>query len=229
MKRNQETKSKEYENRERNTLSELEQRRDLRKLLTNSDFSIKGECVISLMMTKLHIIDTMLFLELDRNAIQMKAGRLKTLDSVCKKLQKKNLELNFENAVERVNDLIGMRAVCAYTDDIYRVAELIEAQKDIRVVKKKDYIKEPKKSGYQSLHMILEVAIPFQGHTQWMKCELQLRTASMDYWAKLDHQLRYKRGRKGAVEIDEELRECAEVIGQLDQRMLEIRKKIDQI
>lgn len=209
--------------------SELELRKELRNMLTNSEFSIKGECAISLLMTKLHIINTVLFMELDRNVIQMKAGRLKTVDSVCKKLQKKNLEISFPVAVERINDLIGVRAICAYVDDIYRVAELIERQKDIRVIKRKDYIKEPKKSGYQSLHLIIEVAISFQDNTQWMKLELQLRTAAMDYWANLDHQLRYKRGRKEAVEIDEELRECAEVIGRLDQRMQEIRKKIDKI
>lgn len=209
--------------------TELERRSELRKKLINSEFSIKGECVISLLLTKLHIIDTMLIMELGRTVIQMKASRMKSVDSVCKKLQKKNLEITFENAVERINDLIGIRAICSYVDDIYRVAELIEKQKDIRVVKRKDYIKEPKKSGYQSLHLILETAIAFHGETQWIKFELQLRTAAMDYWAKLDHQLRYKRGRKGAIEIDEELRDCANVIAQLDKRMIEIRKKIDKI
>ena len=114
-------------------------------------------------------------------------------------------------------------------DDIYRVAELIEKQKDIRIVKIKDYVKQPKKSGYQSLHLILDVAIAFQKETQWIRLELQLRTAAMDYWANLDHQLRYKRGRKEAALIDEELQQCAAVISGLDQKMLEIRKKIDKI
>lgn len=201
----------------------------LRDMLADSEFSIKGQCAISLLLTKLDIINTVLLIDSGRNVIQMKNGRMKSYESVCKKMQKKGLELNFETAVEKLNDLIGVRAICAYVDDIYRVAELVEKQKDIRIIKEKDYIKEPKKSGYQSLHLILEIAIAFQNGTQWIKMELQLRTAAMDYWANLDHQLRYKKGKKEAELIDEELRQCAEVIGNLDQRMLEIRKKIDKI
>ena len=154
---------------------------------------------------------------------------MKGYDSVFKKLSKKGLELDREIALEKINDLIGVRAICSYVDDIYRVADLLENQKDIRIVKVKDYIKQPKKSGYQSLHMILDVAIAFQQETQWIRVELQLRTAAMDYWANLDHQLRYKRGKKETDMIDEELQQCAEVITQLDQKMLEVRKKIDRI
>ena len=159
----------------------------------------------------------------------MTTGRLNSYDSVCKKMQKKELDLNFAQALEKINDLIGVRAVCSYVDDIYKVAELIEKQQDIRIIKTKDYIKEPKKSGYQSLHLILEVAMPFQNESQWIKVELQLRTAAMDYWANLDHQLRYKRGQKQAAVINEELQRCASVISELDQKMLDIRKKIDRI
>ena len=159
----------------------------------------------------------------------MKTWRLKSYDSVCKKMQKKGLDLNFDLALEKINDLIGVRAVCAYVDDIYKVADLIEKQQDIHILKIKDYVQQPKKSGYQSLHLILDVAIAFQKETQWIRLELQLRTAAMDYWANLDHQLRYKRGRKEAALIDEELQQCAAVISGLDQKMLEIRKKIDKI
>ena len=218
------------------TLIQLEEERQklkkkelLKNMLTDSEFSIKGQCAINLMMTKLDIINTFLLMKYKRNFIQMKTWRLKSYDSVCKKMQKKNLELDFDVAVEKINDLIGVRAICSYVDDIYRVAELIEKQKDIRIIKIKDYIKQPKKSGYQSLHLILDVAIAFQKETQWIRLELQLRTAAMDYWANLDHQLRYKRGRKEAALIDEELQQCAAVITGLDQKMLEIRKKIDKI
>lgn len=207
----------------------MKQDNQLREMLTESEFSVKAECAISLLLTKLDIINTVLLMKLKRNVIQMKTGRLKSYDSVCKKLRKKGLELDFPTALERINDLIGVRAVCAYVDDIYQAAELLAQQKDIRVVKVKDYIKNPKKSGYQSLHLILETAIAFQNGIQWIKVEVQFRTAAMDYWANLDHQLRYKKGRKEAELIDEELRQCAEVVAHLDQRMLEIRKKIDKI
>ena len=218
------------------TLIQLEEERQklkkkelLKAMLTDSEFSIKGQCAINLMMTKLDIINTFLLMKYKRNFIQMKTGRLKSYDSVCKKMQKKELDLNFDFALEKINDLIGVRAICSYVDDIYKVAELVEKQQDIHILKTKDYIRQPKKSGYQSLHLILEIAIPFQEETQWIKLELQLRTAAMDYWANLDHQLRYKRGQKQAAVINEELQQCASVITQLDQKMLDIRKKIDKI
>ena len=218
------------------TLIQLEEERQklkkkelLKSMLTDSEFSIKGQCAINLMMTKLEIINTFLLMKYNRSFIQMTTGRLKSYDSVCKKMQKKGLELNFDLALEKINDLIGVRAVCAYVDDIYKVADLIEKQQDIHILKIKDYVQQPKKSGYQSLHLILEIAIPFQKENQWIKLELQLRTAAMDYWANLDHQLRYKRGQKQAAVINEELQQCASVITQLDQKMLDIRKKIDKI
>lgn len=218
------------------TLIQLEEERQklkkkelLKNMLTDSEFSIKGQCAINLMMTKIDIINTFLLMHYGRNFIQMKIGRLKSYDSVCKKMQKKGLELNFDLALEKINDLIGVRAVCAYVDDIYKVADLIEKQQDIHILKIKDYVQQPKKSGYQSLHLILEIAIPFQKENQWIKLELQLRTAAMDYWANLDHQLRYKRGQKQTAVINEELQQCASVITQLDQKMLDIRKKIDKI
>lgn len=218
------------------TLIQLEEERQklkkkelLKSMLTDSEFSIKGQCAINLMMTKLDIINTFLLMKYKRNFIQMKNWRLKSYDSVCKKMQKKGLDLNFDLALEKINDLIGVRAVCAYVDDIYKVADLIEKQQDIHILKIKDYVQQPKKSGYQSLHLILEIAIPFQKENQWIKLELQLRTAAMDYWANLDHQLRYKRGQKQAAVINEELQQCASVITQLDQKMLDIRKKIDKI
>ena len=207
----------------------IRRKENLQRMLTDSEFTVKGKCAISLMMTKLDIINTFLLMKYNRNIIQMKIGRVKGYDSVCKKLSKKGLELDREIALEKINDLIGVRAICSYVDDIYRVADLLEKQKDIRIVKVKDYIKQPKKSGYQSLHMILDVAIAFQQETQWIRVELQLRTAAMDYWANLDHQLRYKRGEKETDQINEELQQCAAVITQLDQKMLEVRKKIDRI
>ena len=218
------------------TLIQLEEERQklkkkelLKNMLTDSEFSIQGQCAINLMITKIDIINTFLLMKTGRNYIQMKTGRLKSYDSVCKKMQKKGLDMNLAQAVEKINDLIGVRAVCAYVDDIYKVADLIQKQQDIRIIKIKDYIKQPKKSGYQSLHLILEIAIPFQNENQWVKLELQLRTAAMDYWANLDHQLRYKRGQKQAAVINEELQQCASMISQLDQKMLAIRKKIDKI
>ena len=157
------------------------------------------------------------------------SSRITSPESMKQKLLKKGEEPNAENAVSKVNDAVGIRVITSFVDDIYKVADLIEKQQDIHILKIKDYVQQPKKSGYQSLHLILEIAIPFQKENQWINLELQLRTAAMDYWANLDHQLRYKRGQKQAAVINEELQQCASVITQLDQKMLDIRKKIDKI
>ena len=190
---------------------------------------MKGQCVINLLLTRLEIMNMELSLEMGRSIIQTKSGRLKSYKSTCKKLEKKGLKRNVQAVLKKIHDLIGVRAICYYVDDIYRIEKKLKEQSDFRIVKVKDYIKNPKTSGYRSLHLIMEIPIGFQGGTQWMKAELQLRTAAMDYWANLDHQLRYKKGRREAELIDNELQKCSETIGKLDQTMLEIRKKIDKI
>lgn len=207
----------------------MKQNERLKERLESAEFKVRAECAVSLLQTKLDIINIELSTALNRNVIQLRSGRLKSYGSTCKKLDKKGLKRSFSVAVNELNDLIGVRAICAYVDDIYRVAEILEQQEDIRIFKKKDYIENPKKSGYQSLHLIMEIPIAFHDGTQWMKTELQLRTAAMDYWATLDHQLRYKRGKKGAELIDEELHSCAESVWELDRKMMEIRTRIDRI
>lgn len=203
----------------------------LKEKLNDKEFIAKSQCVIRLLMTRLEIINVELSMRLKRDVIQMKTGRLKSYKSTCKKLNKKGLEKSFSAAVENIHDLIGVRGVCSYVDDIYLVQKMLEEQQDINILKIKDYIKHPKDSGYQSLHMILEIPLVFQGETQWIKTELQLRTAAMDYWANLDHQLRYKKEdhRRHDVSIDQELKKCSEIVEYLDQTMLEIRKKIEKI
>ena len=132
-------------------------------------------------------------------------------------------------ALEKINDLIGVRAICSYVDDIYRVTDLLEEQKDLRIVKVKDYIKHPKKSGYQSLHMILDVSDCISERNAVDSCGITAPYSCYGLLVNLDHQLRYKRGEKETDMIDEELQQCAAVITELDQKMLKVRKKIDKI
>ena len=198
-------------------------------MLTDGEFSIKGQCAINLMMTKLEIINTFLLMKYNRSFIQMTTGRLKSYDSVCKKMQKKELDLNFAQALEKINDLIGVRAVCSYVDDIYKVAELIEKQQDIRIIKTKDYIKEPKKSGYQSLHLIVEVPVTYLDKTTAVRVEIQIRSVAMDYWAELDSQMCYKKDAGKLEAVEKATREYADVIAGVDQKMQELRKKIQKM
>ena len=209
------------------TLIQLEEERQklkkkelLKSMLTDSEFSIKGQCAINLMMTKLDIINTFLLMKYKRNFIQMKTWRLKSYDSVCKKMQKKGLDLNFDLALEKINDLIGVRAVCAYVDDIYKVSDWITLQNDIEVVNIKDYIAYPKPNGYRSYHMIIHL------NDLNLNAEIQIRTIALDFWANLEHQMKYKKNIKDEIMIRSELKRCADEIASIDLSMQTIKDLI---
>lgn len=201
----------------------------LQEYLRNEDFIVKSECAISLLSTKLQIIDADLGMRYHRKVIHSKTSRIKSYDSIRSKLKRKELPEEVPVVLEKINDLVGVRAVCTYTDDLYQIVKMLYAQEDVKIIKEKDYIKKPKKSGYRSLHLILEIPISLQGETQWVKMELQLRTAAMDYWAGLDYQLQYKKENKEARRIGEELTEYANAIEEIDRKVLELRKRIEAI
>ena len=201
----------------------------LQEYLQNEDFIVKSECGISLLKTKLQIIDADMGMRYHRKVIHNKTSRIKSYDSISAKLKRKELPEDVPTVLEKLNDLVGVRAVCTYTDDLYEIVRMLYAQEDVKVIKEKDYIKNPKKSGYRSLHLILEIPISLQGETQWVKIELQLRTAAMDYWAGLDYQLQYKKENKEARRIGEELKEYANAIEEIDRKVLELRKRIEAI
>lgn len=201
----------------------------LQEYLQNEDFIVKSECAISLLSTKLQIIDADLGMRYHRKVIHSKTSRIKSYDSIRSKLKRKELPEEVPVVLEKINDLVGVRAVCTYTDDLYQIVKMLYAQEDVKIIKEKDYIKKPKKSGYRSLHLILEIPISLQGETHWVKMELQLRTAAMDYWAGLDYQLQYKKENKEARQIGEELKEYANAIEEIDRKVLELRKRIEAI
>lgn len=195
-------------------------------LLEDAARMAQCRCVMELLLSKLQMIHTELSLEMNRDIIIRTCGRVKSVESVRAKLVKKGFELTYENAVERINDLVGVRAVCSFEDDLQRVADMLLAHKDVKLLKKKDYLKEPKNSGYRSLHLIIQVPICFQGGVCWMKAEVQLRTTAMDFWAGLDHKLRYKKGQREADLIGAELKEYAAILAGVDGKMVELRDRI---
>jgi putative GTP pyrophosphokinase len=160
------------------------------------------------------------------NPIEYVKKRRKTPESIVKKLQRHNLEVSVENMVEHINDVAGIRIVCSFTSDIYRLADMIASQDDLTVLEVKDYIKYPKASGYKSYHMIVTVPVFLSDRVVDTKVEVQIRTIAMDFWASLDHHLRYKKNVKDIESISEELKACAEIIAQTDEDMLRIRKRI---
>ena len=161
------------------------------------------------------------------NPIEHIKSRIKTAESIVKKLKRHGYESTIENMVKYVNDIAGIRVICSFTSDIYEIAAMISNQRDIRVISVKDYIVKPKESGYKSYHMLVTVPVYLSDRIVDTKVEIQIRTVAMDFWASLEHKLRYKKDINNTEEIEQQLKACADSIEALDYQMQEIRNKID--
>lgn len=148
---------------------------------------------MDLVQARLRLINADLTEQCHRQVIRNMSCRIKTPDSVTKKLKKKGREVSFEEAVQTLNDIAGIRVVCFFCDDIYRIADAIKKQKDFHIIKEKDYVKNPKKSGYQSIHVIAGVPVTYNDTVTEIRVEIQIRSFAMDYWAELDTQMCYKK------------------------------------
>ena len=148
-------------------------------------------------------------------------------ESIIEKLHRRNLPVSLESVVNNLDDVAGIRVICSFIDDIYEVADMLIRQDDVHVIAIKDYLKHPKSNGYRSYHMIIEVPVFFSDRKKPMRVEVQIRTIAMDFWASLDHQLKYKKELVDGTDISAELKKCADVISQTDEKMLEIRKRIE--
>lgn len=188
------------------------------------------ECAIMEIETKFRVLNHELSLEYDNNPIESIKTRVKSYDSILKKIRRKNISLNLQAIEENLKDIAGVRVICSFPDDIYKLAESFLKQDDITLIERKDYIKNPKPSGYRSLHLIVQVPIFLQNEKKMVNVEVQFRTIAMDFWASLDHKMRYKKELSDEeVEIlQEELYDCAEQSAALDERMQRIRDRITQ-
>lgn len=179
--------------------------------------------------TKLEILNDE-FQQVHRyNPIEHIKSRIKSSESIVKKLKKKGYESTIENMVEHVNDIAGIRVICSFTSDIYRVAEMIGNQNDIKVLSIKDYIKNPKQSGYKSYHMLVTVPVFLSDRIVDTKVEIQIRTVAMDFWASLEHKIHYKFEGNAPENIKNELLECAHMVSDLDARMLSLNEEIHSL
>jgi len=163
------------------------------------------------------------------NPIEHIKSRIKTSESIVKKLKRKGYESTIENMVEHVDDIAGIRIICSFTSDIYQIAEMLANQNDIKVISIKDYIKSPKASGYKSYHMLITVPIFLSDRTIETKVEIQIRTVAMDFWASLEHKIHYKFEGNAPDHIREELVECARMVSDLDARMLSLNEEIQSL
>lgn len=162
------------------------------------------------------------------NPIEHIKSRIKTAESIVKKLKKRGYESTIENMVKYVNDIAGVRVICSFTADIYRIAEMLAGQNDVKVLSIKDYIKNPKESGYKSYHMIVAVPIYLSDGAVDTKVEIQIRTVAMDFWASLEHKINYKFEGEAPEHIKRELFECAEMVSDLDARMMSLNEEIKE-
>ena len=192
-----------------------------------AELMMRYKCAMLEVKTKLDVLNTQLSLENDRNPFESINCRIKTVPSIIEKLNRKGFELSAESIEKNLNDVAGIRVICSFPDDIYILADKLCSQDDIRLIEKKDYIKNPKPNGYRSLHLILEIPIFLMTEKKYMRVEVQFRTIAMDFWASLEHKLKYKKDIKSDVnEISRELKECAEEISRLDMKMQSIHRKI---
>lgn len=185
-------------------------------------------CAIMEVETKFKVLNEQFSLEYDRNPIESIKTRVKSIEGIVRKVRKKGIPLTIHSIEQNINDIAGVRVVCSFPEDIYLLADCLLRQDDVRLIGKKDYIKKPKPSGYRSLHLIVAVPIFLQDEKREMKVEVQLRTIAMDFWASLEHKVRYKKNipENEAEQLAEELTECAKISAQLDNRMQNIRNRL---
>ncbi len=178
--------------------------------------------------TRLKVLNDEFSIEYNRNPFESIKSRLKSPASIYEKLERKGFPISVESIEENLTDVAGLRVICSFPDDIYRLADLCIRQDDISLIRKKDYIKYPKCNGYRSLHLILSVPIFLSDRKKYVKVEVQFRTIAMDFWASLEHKLKYKKDVDEADGIVLQLKACADSIEELDYQMQEIRDRIDE-
>ena len=185
-------------------------------------------CAIMEVETKFNVLNEEFSLEYDRNPIETIKTRLKSTESIIKKLVRRNFQLTVDSIEANLNDIAGVRVVCSFLEDIYLLADCLLQQDDVKLIQVKDYIKNPKPNGYRSLHLIIEIPIFLKDEKKDMRVEVQLRTIAMDFWASLDHKLSYKKDipEEEAKLLRQELLECAQISADLDVRMGEIKNRI---
>ncbi len=185
------------------------------------------EAAVKQITLKFEVLNSEFNIQYAGNPIHHIESRVKSASSIAAKLEKKGLPLTIAAAKENINDIAGVRVVCNYIDDVYRVAGIFEGQRDVDILKKQDYIKEPNYNGYRSLHLDIRIPVYLSDRTEYVVAEIQLRTIAMDFWASLEHDIRYKVDKTKLPEgINEEMFECAEKIAEIDHQMQDMYHRI---
>ncbi len=187
-----------------------------------------NECALKEIETKLNVLNDEFSLQYNYNPIESIKTRVKDPMSIVEKMKRKGIAPTISNIENTLNDIAGIRVICSFPEDIYAIAEMLIRQDDINLISQKDYIANPKPNGYRSLHLIVEIPIFLSKGKKFMKVEVQFRTIAMDFWASLEHKMRYKKDIENAEEIAMELKLCSEAINTIDYRMQDIRNRIEK-
>ena len=195
----------------------------------NNEFNLSSLMVdyssaLKILKTELEILSDEFEYNHKYNPVEHIKCRIKSYDSIVKKLEKKGLELTNENVVNYINDVVGVRVVCSFIPDVFEIVKVIENSKNIKILSKKDYINNPKDSGYSSFHLIVNVPVNLSTGIKYVKAEIQIRTIAMDFWASLDHKISYKFPHPEALpaRVIEELKTSSEIVKLLDKKMAEL-------
>lgn len=197
-------------------------------LVDYKDLMMMYACAMKEVQTKFEVLNTEFNVRYQRNPICSINTRLKKTPSIREKLAKQGHSFSLENIEKYIHDVAGVRIICPYIDDIYTIADALLRQDDITLINRKDYIQNPKDNGYRSLHLIIKIPVFFAKQRKDMYVEVQIRTIAMDFWASLEHQLKYKQNVEKEDEIIAKLKDCADVISSTDLKMLEIRNEIEK-
>ena len=185
------------------------------------------EAGINQITAKLEILNKEFQFCNDRNPIENVKSRIKSQESILRKMQKQGLPLTFSCMMNNIRDIAGIRVICPFITDVYQVARLLISQPDVELIQIKDYIREPKENGYRSLHMIVTVEVHFSDRRRKVPVEIQLRTIAMNFWASTEHQLRYKKDRCFTPEMHRQLKECADIMAEADEKMQELAQNLN--
>ena len=176
---------------------------------------------LKVLNTKFEILNEEFKSFYEYNPVDHITQRIKSPESIIDKMKKKELELTYRNLVEYINDVAGMRIICSFKDDVYKIVNIIEEMRDVEILKRKDYISNPKKSGYSSYHLIVKVPVNISNQLIYVKVEIQIRTVAMDFWASIEHKLKYKKGIN--AKASKELVSMAKIMNKLDEKVMKIR------
>ena len=218
-------------NKERNSLLKIDNFLESSEKINSSDENFNKlmfvySAALKQLETKMEILKDEFEFFYGMSVIDHTMSRIKKPESIIKKLESKNCDLTYRNLVENINDIAGLRVVCSFKNDIFTIVDVLKNMPDLNIISEKGYVTKPKKSGYSSYHLIVEVPVPFMKQIIPVKSEIQIRTMAMDFWASLEHDLKYKTNNKISKKVSNELVKCAKIINQMDNQMITINNDI---